>query len=788
MSCLEQKGVVSCLKQEGDYACFPAAIRNFVIQQHGQKVWKNILTKSKIPESVFRTGEYNENTLQKLLDAIVLESAFLDKEKVLEQFGSFFLHFLRKSGHDEVLRTLGNNLLKFIENLDYLHGSYFSNEFPNGDPPSYRPDPNSSPENIILHFYSHLHGFQSFVKGFLCEIAYIYFDKRIDTKVVSIDVETVGRQNKKQHTVFTLDTNYKIDESEDIPTFVAQTKKHAEHQINKRDLELVRRRIEEIRRSLGEEYLPLSKAKSTKSKWKMLFRIHKLFRGFSPTFPERIQIDPKTFVNAFPYHVVFDVDLSLKQVGFQIQKLMPKTTKPLSKVSDAFEITYPRCLEFTIETIRKFICSPFTLTARRNHVHERYATEITHLETMSAESDFKSKLHNRFKRAVTTRPLLVIHGEMIWMEDNSCMLFLGSPKIDSLNDLENRGMRMSDISMHDVTRRMLLTNGVSANGDDDVTRSAALEIFDKNKNAEKGETDFGTDYDFKDIDINDIDFDTENDLDKLRFIVKHQQRALREQRRKTEDVMYSLLPDSAALRLKDGASHEAGLYKNVTLLFCDFVMFTQMCERVDPSLIIDLINILNSQFDSLCNIHGVFRVESIGDAYLVASGIPDPVKSHAERVCNVALGMMKLANEVTSPVTSEGLPIRIGIHSGDVIGGVVGCKIPRYNVFGKTVTVTSQMESHGQKNRIHISHNTYKEVHKRGFTVESRGKTNLRSIGPVETYFLVRNENLTADEIIGRNDTNRSSQLHQTAARYNKIHPQFTVETTNAMAEFKYRD
>ena len=112
-----------------------------------------------------------------------------------------------------------------------------------------------------------------------------------------------------------------------------------------------------------------------------------------------------------------------------------------------------------------------------------------------------------------------------------------------------------------------------------------------------------------------------------------------------------------------------GVYEEVTVLFADVVQFSQICNQCKPDVVTSVLNELYRVLDSLMYVHDVFKVEYIGDAYVCCGGLPIPVESHAERVCNMALGIMAASKQVLSPVTGEPIKLRIGIHTGPVITG-----------------------------------------------------------------------------------------------------------------------
>ncbi|XP_013922052.1 PREDICTED: guanylate cyclase soluble subunit beta-2-like [Thamnophis sirtalis] len=300
-------------------------------------------------------------------------------------------------------------------------------------------------------------------------------------------------------------------------------------------------------------------------------------------------------------------------------------------------------------------------------------------------------------------------GQMIWMDCNRSMIYLCSPKLRSLDELEEQEMHLSDIAQHDPTRDLILFNQ---------QRLAEIELSNQ----------------------------LERKKEELRILSKN----LEIEKKKSETVLYSMLPKHVANQLKEGKKVEAGDFSCCTILFSDVVTFTNICSVCEPIQIVNMLNLMYSKFDRLTNIHEVYKVETIGDAYMVVGGVPVPVASHGERVANFALGMRIAARDVMNPITTRPIQIRIGIHTGPVLAGVVGEKMPRYCLFGDTVNTASRMESHGLPDKIHISSTTFKALPPQVFETVERGTIEVKGKGKMTTYFLKQNLSATEDEIMGR--------------------------------------
>ncbi|XP_044060084.1 guanylate cyclase soluble subunit beta-2-like isoform X2 [Siniperca chuatsi] len=347
----------------------------------------------------------------------------------------------------------------------------------------------------------------------------------------------------------------------------------------------------------------------------------------------------------------------------------------------------------------------FTISSIRKFINSHFVLQ-THRDMMP--------------EAWKDRPMLQLRGQMIWMPSMDCMLYQASPLLRSLQELEERDMHISDIAPHDVTRDLILLNQ---------QRLAEMELSNQ----------------------------LERKKEELRLLSQH----LEEERRKTENLLYAMLPKHVANQLKEGKTVEAGEFKECTILFSDVVTFTNICSLCEPIQIILMLNSMYLRFDRLTTVHNVYKVETIGDAYMVVGGVPIPVSSHAERVANFALGMILAAREVINPVTGGPIQIRVGLHSGPVLAGVVGEKMPRYCLFGDTVNTASRMESHGLPNKIHLSPTVYQVLKNKGFVIQKRGEIEVKGKGRMTTYFLERNTRVSEQQILGLSDLETGQQDSQ---------------------------
>uniref|UniRef100_A0A8C6XJJ3 Guanylate cyclase n=1 Tax=Naja naja TaxID=35670 RepID=A0A8C6XJJ3_NAJNA len=231
-----------------------------------------------------------------------------------------------------------------------------------------------------------------------------------------------------------------------------------------------------------------------------------------------------------------------------------------------------------------------------------------------------------------------------------------------------------------------------------------------------------------------------NNLEKL---VEERTQAYLEEKRKAENLLYQILPHSVAEQLKRGEMVQAEAFDCVTIYFSDIVGFTSLSAESTPMQVVTLLNDLYTCFDAIIDNFDVYKVETIGDAYMVVSGLPvRNGKLHAHEIVRMALALLEAVKTFCiRHRPSEQLCLRIGVHSGPVCAGVVGLKMPRYCLFGDTVNTASRMESNGEALKIHISAATKEILDEFGcFLLELRGDVEMKGKGKMRTYWLLGEE------------------------------------------------
>ena len=216
--------------------------------------------------------------------------------------------------------------------------------------------------------------------------------------------------------------------------------------------------------------------------------------------------------------------------------------------------------------------------------------------------------------------------------------------------------------------------------------------------------------------------------------LKQANQKLADAQEKSESLLLNVLPATIAHRLKEGDSAISDGFTEVTILFADIVNFTALSAQMSPIQLVILLNQIFSAFDRLTEQFGLEKIKTIGDAYMVAGGLPTPRTDHAEAIAEMALAMRREIAHL-SQTLKQPLDIRIGINSGPVVAGVIGTKKFIYDLWGDTVNVASRMESQGQAGGIQIGPATYVRLQGK-YTFESRGLIQVKGKGEMETYWL----------------------------------------------------
>ncbi|EFP10742.1 hypothetical protein CRE_02552 [Caenorhabditis remanei] len=434
-----------------------------------------------------------------------------------------------------------------------------------------------------------------------------------------------------------------------------------------------------------------------------------LLASSNPNFPESLddtlQMSLDDFSKALPYHFVIDESCKLVQCGSELHNHIPnELLQPGTPILRIFEINRPQ-IPLDFENICNFINAVFVLQVKTSPLKKKLMDAMSQeelkqeVEALEEEEDKSNEL--------TQGHHLKLKGQMMLLSSKKHIIYLCSPYVTSINELMQYGMRLTAMPLHDATRDLILLNQQRLT---DVEVNLQLEA-----NNEQLET---------------------------------MTRELEQERLKTDSILKDMLPKRIAQQLLSGEHIEAAEH-DATVMFCDLPTFQQTIPQCSPKDIVRILNEIFRKLDRIIVIRGVFKVETVSDSYMAVSGITEFTPEHAENMCHVALGMMWEARSVVDPVSKNPFLLRIGLHSGKIVAGVVGTKSPKYCLFGETVTLASQMESQGMAGKIQCSKWTYEKAMETGrFEFSPRGRINVKDRGQTETYFLTRSLKKSIWEIV----------------------------------------
>lgn len=207
------------------------------------------------------------------------------------------------------------------------------------------------------------------------------------------------------------------------------------------------------------------------------------------------------------------------------------------------------------------------------------------------------------------------------------------------------------------------------------------------------------------------------------------------ERKKADQLLLNILPQPIAVRLKDGEEPIADNHEDVSVMFADLVNFTQLATRVSPRDLVTLLNTIFSRFDYFCEKYEVEKIKTVGDSYIAVGNLLVSNVQHQQAIAHMALDMASFVREYNHANQSD-LAIRIGLHCGPVVAGVLGKQKFFYDLWGETVNIASRLETYSDTGRIHVSQAFYDQI-KDFFVLEARGELEMKGLDTTSTYFLI---------------------------------------------------
>ncbi|CAF1038249.1 unnamed protein product [Rotaria magnacalcarata] len=401
-----------------------------------------------------------------------------------------------------------------------------------------------------------------------------------------------------------------------------------------------------------------------------------------------LALDSETFLELFPFHMVISESLKIISAGSSLSHLFPNITGELLR--DIFHLVRPI---ITLNWSQIILHS--------NNVFEFTTIEPLHKQILTQIKDDDSDILLKMpSHQDINDTYLKMRGQMLYLHEWKAIVYLATPILENLDVMINTGLFINDLSMHDSSRDLVLAG---------TQQSAELKLaLDQEKQKSKA--------------------------------LEESMKKLDSEMRRTDLLLYQMIPKKIADRLRNGekTANLCETFESCTILFSDVVGFTSICALLTPMEVVSILNEMYTKFDKCLENHNCYKVETIGDAYMLVSGLPERARNHAAEIIDMAFDMLDAIITVSNPTSNERLKIRIGCHSGPVVAGIAGIKMPRYCLFGDTVTQANIIEQTSKALHIHISDSTYKLLDRKSYEFEERARATINGSLPSNTFFVLK--------------------------------------------------
>ncbi|XP_062125796.1 guanylate cyclase soluble subunit beta-1 isoform X1 [Drosophila sulfurigaster albostrigata] len=729
------------------------ALELLVLKHFGEEIWEKIKKKAMVSmEGQFLVRQIYDDEITYNLIGAAVEILNIPADDILELFGKTFFEFCQDSGYDKILQVLGATPRDFLQNLDALH-DHLGTLYPGMRAPSFRCTEKDG--ELLLHYYSERPGLEHIVIGIVKAVASKLHGVEVEIDIVKRKGEPIDEAEKERALAREqqqLDTDTTVvgldapvlpcaSSSSASVSVTASASASASASVNSEqnnnhnasnnngignsNINNNNNDGQQIASELAEQSPATSKAtqpsgplaqdsfdcdgdkeqkclRLLKNKSDDIERYdHVQFLIREINVAAKSQADAKKdeqaaasddmeflceapLISPATFCKVFPFHLM-----FDRQMKVVQAGKAVSRV-------IPRVAEENCSLIE-------VVEAIRPHLQLTFENILSHINTIYVLQTRQGAMSSRHEQR-----FLRLKGQMMYIPETDRILFQCYPSVMNLDDLTKKGLYISDVPLHDAARDLVLLS-------------------------EKFEAEYKL---------------TKN-LEMLTDKLQQTFRDLESEKQKTDRLLYSVLPKSVANELRHQRPVPPKRYDSVTLMFSGIVGFGQYCAaNTDPEgamKIVKMLNELYTVFDALTDSKrnlNVYKVETVGDKYMAVSGLPDHCEDHARCMARVALDMMDMAKNVK--MGSNPVQITIGIHSGEVVTGVIGNRVPRYCLFGNTVNLTSRTETTGVPGRINISEETYRllcqEINQDdSFHLEYRGPVIMKGKPtPMDCWFLTR--------------------------------------------------
>ncbi|KAE8749520.1 hypothetical protein FOCC_FOCC003785 [Frankliniella occidentalis] len=647
---------------------------DYIITKYGAERWEEIRRLASVEQPSFSVHQvYPENLIPRLSNRAIEVLGVTEKE-FFEGMGVHFVGFVSQYGYDRVLSVLGRHMRDFLNGLDNLH-EYLKFSYPRMRAPSFICE-NETRQGLTLHYRSKRRGFVYYTMGQIKEASnppQNYFEAVTFFLKYKLLFYVARHFYRKEMGIEVVREELLVDTV------------HVTFQLtfDNRAFGLA-----SLTMTREEKHLPVSAS--------VLFEIFPFCIVFRRTFDfescllarkasSPLGVKPFTLFGALlmVLAVLRSSDMVVRSIGNSLMVILPDLVG--NKITNWFDLVRP-LVAFQFQKILN----------RTNNIFELVTVEPV-LTGRPFDRNRSMLLSDESASDGSAEKNLRLKGQMIYMDDWRMMMYLGTPVMPDLSSLVSTGLYINDLPMHDFSRDLMLAG---------TQQSVELKLA----------------------------LDQEQHKSKK---LEESMRRLDMEMRRTDELLYQMIPKAVADRLRNGENpiDTCQMFHSVSILFADVVTFTEICSRLSPMEVVSMLNGMYSIFDTLTERNRVYKVETIGDAYMVVSGAPEREDNHAEKVCDMALDMLDAIKGLKDPSTGSHLCIRVGVHSGAVVAGIVGLKMPRYCLFGDSVNTASRMESTSEAMRVHVSQPT-RDLLPACYQLVERGEVQVKGKGSMKTYWL----------------------------------------------------
>ncbi|XP_063990825.1 uncharacterized protein LOC135169589 [Diachasmimorpha longicaudata] len=407
--------------------------------------------------------------------------------------------------------------------------------------------------------------------------------------------------------------------------------------------------------------------------------------------PELSPVSGTLLLKLFPFGIVVNPEMKLLGAGEKLLEAWGGSCSILNKhISEVFRLRRPTGVTFTWANVRFLHSVMFELELIR------FSETRDENRPKTPDPDPETKLVKLERRGSQGSRNILLKGQMRYLDDIRAIIFLCSPLINSLDELQSMGIYLNDLNFHGLSKEMVLAGW---------QHCGRLEMMFEREEQRSDE-------------------------------LENSYALLDRWKNRTDELLYSMIPQTVADRLRTGVSSLSTCesFESITVLFCELCDFdhTTIEEAMD---IVSSMNAVFTFFDTLMDEFKVYKVETVGRVYMAASGAPDRTKHHARNIADVSVQLITRVRSLQLP-SGVDIKIRIGIHSGPAVAGIVGLKLPRYCFFGDTVNTASRMQTTSLPGKIHISPDTKALLPPDLYYTESRGILSVKGKGNMETFWL----------------------------------------------------